>query len=121
MTMPRTARVGVGRPEGKLNRCESCGIRMTIGEPRLTDAWASHIREHRLSDWQIELLLMAAAEFAALSRKAGEPESVVAFIDWLTPEATGRFTLVHPEFDGRSRNHDGSRVSEPFPLPRGMR
>jgi hypothetical protein len=69
--------------------CESCQVHRAIGAPKAGDTpnWPAKLN---LSQHQIDQLLIAAAEYRDLSEEAGEYESVVAFVDWLAPDALRR-------------------------------
>jgi hypothetical protein len=69
--------------------CESCQVHRAIGPPKAGDSpmWPAKLN---LSQFQIDQLLIAAAEYRDLSEEAGEYESVVAFVDWLAPDALKR-------------------------------
>lgn len=66
--------------------CESCNVRRRTGKPRAGSSWASRLR---LSQSELDLLLLAAVEYALLSDEVGEYESVIEFIDWVAPTALG--------------------------------
>lgn len=66
--------------------CESCKVRRAIGEPKPMDNWPSRLS---LSQYDLDLLLLAAVEYALLSDEAGEYQSAIEFVDWVTPSALG--------------------------------
>lgn len=73
------------RPLDRSSRlCESCGVRLTIGEPKATDYWPQRLA---LTKPQVDLLLQAAAEYRDLCDEAGEYEEAIAFVDWVAPDA----------------------------------
>jgi hypothetical protein len=66
--------------------CDSCEIRKAIGKPRVNDTWAQRLR---LSQAQIDELILAAAEYEDLCVKSDTITNAVDFIDWVSPEALG--------------------------------
>ncbi len=73
-----------GRTEARRQLCASCRVRIKVGEPRALDSWPTRLN---LSQTQVDLLLVAAAEFRDLSDDAGEYADAVAFVDWMAPDA----------------------------------
>lgn len=64
--------------------CPGCDQRIYLGEPKAIGSWAQRLH---LSREQYDLLLMAAAEYRDLSDAAGEYESVVSFVEWVSVDA----------------------------------
>jgi hypothetical protein len=69
----------VGRHDGKLNRCVSCGARLMVGEPSTTSTWPQSLT---LTEEQMADLYAAAAEYRDLTAEAGEYERVIEYLDW---------------------------------------
>lgn len=85
MTQP--GEVIVGRPlacPACNNRriCSSCGSKIRYGKPNPNGRW----EQLRMTEAQWRYLLMAAAEFDALSDEFGDHPTVVEFADWLYPD-----------------------------------
>lgn len=82
----KLGRTETGRiyPRSRTYQCESCKVRNAIGEPRASDTWPARLH---LTEVQLDLLLVAAAEFRDLSIEAGEPVNAIAFLDWIRPDA----------------------------------
>lgn len=64
--------------------CPSCQMRYKIGKPKATDSWPVHLT---LSPMQVDLLLVAAAEFRDLCEEAGEYDHAIDFVDWIRIDA----------------------------------
>ena len=64
--------------------CQSCRMRYAFGEPKPTDSWPARLR---MNSDQIDLLLVAAAEYKQLCDEAGEYADPVDFLDWVRPDA----------------------------------
>jgi hypothetical protein len=64
--------------------CAGCGGRVAIGEPKAGENWPARLE---LSREQIADLLVAAAEYRDLTAAAGEYESAVDFVDWMSVDA----------------------------------
>jgi hypothetical protein len=99
--------------------CHSCHLRNAVGTPKTLDTWAMRLHGVPLTDEQMDLLLVAAAEFRDLCdacrncdhrdhltvcRYRDDDEAppcgcvryepsgwanAVAFVDWLRPDALG--------------------------------
>ena len=66
------------------NPCPSCEVRFKVGKPKATDTWPVQLT---MSPAQLDLLLVAAAEFRDLCDEAGEYNDAVSFVDWVRPDA----------------------------------
>ena len=119
--MTHYGRHTAGRSSVASSWCQSCTVRLTIGDPRPSASWPARLR---LDPDQWDALLSGAAEYRDLCIEAGEPEAAVPFADWIAGVA--RQTGVHVEADGaparsesggfaRARNYTHRR---PDPLPR---
>lgn len=75
--------VQTGRRDAR-KLCESCKVRIRVGELRTSEIWPQRLL---LTEEQLNLILLAAGEFDRLTDEAGEPETAVAFVDWLRPSA----------------------------------
>jgi hypothetical protein len=64
--------------------CPSCEMRYKVGEPKAQDTWPAHLT---MSPTQVDLLLVAAAEYRDLCEEAGEYQDVIGFVDWVRPDA----------------------------------
>ena len=74
-----------GRTLGREHqRCQGCGMRLTIGEPSPSITWPQRLN---LSREQVSLLLEAAAEFEQLSEDAGIVSNAIDFCDWVSVDA----------------------------------
>lgn len=73
-------------PRSRTYECHSCHQRNAIGTPRASESWPAKLR---LSERQIDTLLIAAAEFRDLSEEAGMESDPIAFLDWVRPDALG--------------------------------
>jgi len=93
------ARHAFGRLNDPKAYCQSCTVRLTIGEPRPSEGWPASLR---LSKDQHDLLLQAAAEFRDLCIEVREPESAIDFVDWLAVDVLGLSS-------GRQVEHDGAQ------------
>lgn len=121
MTTRGTHQVVTGRTDIR-RYCLGCDQRIKIGEPHGSEQWPTRLR---LSREQYDLLLVAAAEFSDLSQKADDPESSVAFLDWVSVDALGTRTHTFPEAEGAPpvkelsgySKRPGTVHREPFPLP----
>lgn len=106
-----TAKTLIGRQfkrtnHGRQPQCDSCGVRLAIGEPRPTDTWTSQLT---LTVKERDLLLAAAMEYRELAEacwNCQHPRHVrcreldcacahylpssdmdpVEFIDWISPD-----------------------------------
>ena len=95
--------------------CTACGARIRLGEPKPTSTWPARLH---LTDEQLNLLLVAAAEFVELG-----PESAVAFVDWVT--GVSRQSGIVGDHDGAPPRHESGGFAghahynhrHPFPLP----
>jgi hypothetical protein len=86
---PPMGRVETGRTYPRLRNyeCESCHQRNAIGAPRASDTWPASLS---INAKQMDLLLIAAAEFRDLSEEAGEHPDAIDFLDWVRPDALTR-------------------------------
>jgi hypothetical protein len=64
--------------------CPGCNLRYSVGAPQASDTWPARLS---LSPYQLDLLLLAAAEFRELCDEAGEYADCVDFLDWVRPDA----------------------------------
>lgn len=80
-------RTGREAARGRRGICLSCQQRYMLGEPKASESWPAQLH---LSAEQVDLLLIAAAEYRDLCEEAGEYETVVAFVDWLAPDVLGK-------------------------------
>lgn len=110
--------VKTGRIDSR-RRCAGCNARIKLGDPAPTDTWPHRLH---LTDEELDLLLVAAADYRDLAAEVGEPESAVSFADWLA--GVSRQSGVHVEHDGApARNESGtlsdraSKHRHPDPLP----
>lgn len=105
--------------------CANCNERIYLGEPRGNQVWPAQLS---LTPDQVKLLLIAAAEYADISEKAGEPESAVGFVDWMAVDALrGEKWPSHVVSEGTKAHningavarlqHQGNVHRDPFPLP----
>lgn len=113
--MTRMGQVMTGRKaEGRQGRdgtfCLSCEARIYYGEPKPSTVWAKRLR---LSEEQIDLLLVAFSEF--MEHGGGDP---IDALDWVRPNALGLIDQNYPQFSGTSIREGDGRLAEPFPLPR---
>ncbi len=69
--------------KSRAGRCESCGVRLTVGEPKVNDTWTTQLT---LTAKEWNLLLMAAAEFDELCEGTGYIPLATDFCDWLKPD-----------------------------------
>jgi hypothetical protein len=91
--MPRDTGVETGRKLQRTpRRCEGCEARLTIGDPKPNGAWAQRLK---LTPEQVDLLLIAAAEYRDLCDEAGEYQEAVAFVDWVSVDAL-RYSIGSP-------------------------
>ena len=105
--MTRAARHPLARRAAPDAFCVGCGQRRTVGEPRQSVKWSKELMAHPLTREQVDLLLIAAAEYRALSIEVGEPPDPVAFMDWVSVDALG-FEHRLVEYDGgRTRLEEG--------------
>lgn len=85
MTQPGEVLVGrpIACPACNARRiCSSCGSKIRYGKPNPAGRWEQlHMTE---ADWR--RLLLAAAEFDALSAEYEDRPTVVEFVDWLYPD-----------------------------------
>jgi hypothetical protein len=110
----------LGRPGGKLNRCQGCGVRLTIGDPRPLNGWPERLV---LDDFTVNVLLTAAADYRELCIEADEPERAIDFVDWVA--GVLRQSGIRFEADGAPpRNESGTaadvrqmRHRHPDPIP----
>jgi hypothetical protein len=111
---PKNGRVTGHRNNVKSGYCASCSARILIGNPKSTQTWSQRLH---LTQEQVDLLLIAAAEYRDLSAEAGEYEEAVSFVDWLAPDALkdgeGRAWV---EVDGK-RDEWGRMAGHPDPIP----
>jgi hypothetical protein len=64
--------------------CIGCNGRLMIGDPQTDAGWPARLH---LSGAQVKDLLAAAAEYRELSSAAGEYESAIDFVDWMSVDA----------------------------------
>lgn len=68
--------------------CESCKVHRKVGKPKPGEGmWPARLH---LEDRDVDLLLIAAAEFVELCEEAGEYADAVAFVDWCRPDAVSK-------------------------------
>src|SRR5688500_4182931 len=91
--------------------CASCGIRRLIGEPEKSHVWAGRLHNVPLTPEQMDLILVAAAEYVRLSNEAGETSGPVGFVDWLRPDALGTVTASRYESDGAPYHTDAGTTT----------
>lgn len=98
--MTEKGAVLTGRISDRGRLCAGCGERIKLGTPKPSSAWAARLR---LTPEQVDLLLVAAAEYAEASDEVGEYESAVEFVDWVRLDALGLVSLDPPTIDGISK------------------
>jgi hypothetical protein len=110
-----------GRTFARRARCPSCDARQQFGEPKISGTWPARLR---LTQEQIDLLLVAAAEFRDICDELGEYEEVVGFVDWIAPDALGKVSGKVIEAEGVAIMEGGFisgsmsyRHTSPDPLP----
>jgi hypothetical protein len=64
--------------------CIGCNGRLMIGDPETDNGWPARLH---LTAVQVKDLLAAAAEYRELSSAAGEYESAIEFVDWMSVDA----------------------------------
>ena len=65
--------------------CKSCEARLMAGPPKAGEGmWPARLH---IDERNMDLLLVAAAEFVELCEEAGEYADAVAFVDWVRPDA----------------------------------
>lgn len=87
----KIGRVETGRvyPRSRTYECHSCQQRNAIGEPKASESWAAKMHAAGITEEQMDLLLLAAAEYRELCAEVGEPAEAVDFLDWVRPDALG--------------------------------
>jgi len=97
--------------------CESCKTRQRVGVPKSGEGtWPARLY---IAEGQMDVLLLAAAEFRDLCEEAGEYADAVSFVDWVRPDAVKRgystpVGLVEPEpvtLAEKRRRHEKGRVA----------
>jgi hypothetical protein len=105
--MTRMNLTGRENPGSHKKLCSSCQQRILIGEPKARDSWPAQLT---LSPHQLDVLLVAAAEYHDLCEETGEPESAVAYVDWVRPDAlTVSYESPVKADPPRLRTHDYRR------------
>lgn len=79
------------RKESPLAWCHGCHARVMVGEPNPSAYWTAALN---LADWQVDLLLNAAAEYEELSEDSQHISNAIEFVDWLSPDVLPE--KVHP-------------------------
>ena len=84
--MNRQGTVVTGRQKARLTEklCIGCGMRRSIGDPKPNAIWPQRLS---LTPEQVDLILVAAAEFEELSEQAGTISNAVDFADWMSVDA----------------------------------
>jgi hypothetical protein len=86
--------------------CHSCQLRNAVGTPKSLDTWAMRLHGAPLTSEQVDLLLVAAAEFRDLCEESGEYADAVSFVDWVRPDALAivvNFTVSSQATEDRHR------------------
>ena len=87
MTTESGVETGRTLPRSRTYECESCHVRRAIGVPKVSDTWPAQLHINAV---QLDLLLLAAAEFRDLCEEAGMYADAVEFVDWVRPDALSR-------------------------------